>query len=165
MEVKGCTLEIGGVGYFPDAPTERGVKHLNELSDAIGEGYKSVLAFVIQMEGVTEVFPNAKTHPEFADALENAKSQNNKDIIHTVSSCSGGTISYSSHISPTSCSRISSMVTMPITVPSLSLTAHMWVRDWVISSNSVSMGLDPSTSMALRISLERGMALGAGWVS
>ena len=73
MEVKGCTLEIEGVGYFPDAPTERGVKHLNELSDAIGEGYKSVLAFVIQMEGVTEVFPNAKTHPEFADALENAK--------------------------------------------------------------------------------------------
>lgn len=73
MEVKGCTLEIDGVGYFPDAPTERGVKHLNELSDAIGEGYKSVLAFVIQMEGVTEVFPNVKTHPEFADALEKAK--------------------------------------------------------------------------------------------
>ena len=73
MEVKGCTLEIEGVGYFPDAPTERGVKHLNELSDAIGEGYKSVLAFVIQMEGVTEVFPNVKTHPEFADALEKAK--------------------------------------------------------------------------------------------
>lgn len=73
MEVKGCTLEIGGVGYFPDAPTERGLKHLNELSDAIGEGYKSVLAFVIQMEGVTEVFPNVKTHPEFADALENAQ--------------------------------------------------------------------------------------------
>lgn len=73
MEVKGCTLEIEGVGYFPDAPTERGVKHLNELSDAIGEGYKSVLAFVIQMEGVTEVFPNVKTHPEFAEALENAK--------------------------------------------------------------------------------------------
>lgn len=73
MEVKGCTLEIGGVGYFPDAPTERGVKHLNELSDAIDEGYKSVLAFVIQMEGVTEVFPNVKTHPEFADALEKAK--------------------------------------------------------------------------------------------
>lgn len=73
MEVKGCTLEIGGVGYFPDAPTERGVKHLNELSAAIGEGYKSVLAFVIQMEGVTEVFPNVKTHPEFADALEKAK--------------------------------------------------------------------------------------------
>lgn len=73
MEVKGCTLEIDGVGYFPDAPTERGVKHLNELSDAIGEGYKSVLAFVIQMEGVTEVFPNVKTHPEFAAALENAK--------------------------------------------------------------------------------------------
>lgn len=73
MEVKGCTLEIEGVGYFPDAPTERGVKHLNELSDAIGEGYKSVLAFLIQMEGVEKVFPNVKTHPEFATALENAQ--------------------------------------------------------------------------------------------
>ena len=73
LEVKGCTLEVCGVGYFPDAPTERGVKHLNELSAAIGEGYKSVLAFVIQMEGVTEVFPNVKTHPEFANALEEAQ--------------------------------------------------------------------------------------------
>ena len=73
MEVKGCTLEIDGVGYFPDAPTERGVKHLKELAAAVSEGYKAVLAFVIQMEGVTEVFPNVKTHPEFADALEKAK--------------------------------------------------------------------------------------------
>lgn len=73
MEVKGCTLEIGGVGYFPDAPTERGVKHLNELAAAVSEGYKAVLAFVIQMEGVTEVFPNVKTHPEFATALEEAQ--------------------------------------------------------------------------------------------
>jgi sugar fermentation stimulation protein A len=73
MEVKGCTLEVDGVGYFPDAPTERGVKHLNELTDAVTQGYKSVLAFVIQMEGVTKVLPNVKTHPEFAMALDNAK--------------------------------------------------------------------------------------------
>ena len=73
MEVKGCTLEIDGIGYFPDAPTERGVKHLNELAAAISEGYKGILAFVIQMEGVFEVRPNRKTHPEFASALENAK--------------------------------------------------------------------------------------------
>lgn len=73
MEVKGCTLEIDGIGYFPDAPTERGVKHLNELAAAISEGYKGILAFVIQMEGVFEVLPNRKTHPEFAEALENAK--------------------------------------------------------------------------------------------
>ena len=73
MEVKGCTLEIDGVGYFPDAPTERGVKHLNELAAAVSKGYKSILAFVIQMEGVEKVLPNKKTHPEFAAALENAQ--------------------------------------------------------------------------------------------
>ena len=73
LEVKGCTLELDGVGYFPDAPTERGVKHLNELAAAISKGYKSILAFVIQMEGVEMVLPNTKTHPEFATALENAQ--------------------------------------------------------------------------------------------
>ena len=73
MEVKGCTLEVEGVGYFPDAPTERGVKHLNELAAAISKGYKAILAFVIQMEGVEKVLPNTKTHPEFATALENAQ--------------------------------------------------------------------------------------------
>ena len=50
MEVKGCTLEIDGEGYFPDAPTERGVKHLNELSGAISQGFECYLAFVIAME-------------------------------------------------------------------------------------------------------------------
>ena len=73
MEVKGCTLEVEGVGYFPDAPTERGVKHLNELAAAVSKGYKAILAFVIQMEGVEKVLPNTKTHPEFAAALENAQ--------------------------------------------------------------------------------------------
>ncbi len=73
MEVKGCTLEIEGVGYFPDAPTERGIKHLNELAAAVSKGYKAILAFVIQMEGVEKVLPNTKTHPEFAAALENAQ--------------------------------------------------------------------------------------------
>lgn len=73
MEVKGCTLEIDGIGYFPDAPTERGVKHLQELARAAGDGYKASLAFVIQMDGVTEVRPNIGTHPEFGRALEEAK--------------------------------------------------------------------------------------------
>lgn len=72
LEVKGCTLEIGGIGYFPDAPTMRGVKHLRELTKAVKDGYKASLAFVIQMDGVTEVRPNIKTHPEFAEALEEA---------------------------------------------------------------------------------------------
>lgn len=73
MEVKGCTLEAGGVGYFPDAPTQRGVKHIRELIKAKAEGYRAVLAFVIQMDGVTEVRANAETHAAFADAMEEAK--------------------------------------------------------------------------------------------
>ena len=63
LEVKGCTLEIDGIGYFPDAPTERGVKHLRELTGAMGKGYHAAVAFVIQIDGVTEVRPNVDTHP------------------------------------------------------------------------------------------------------
>lgn len=73
MEVKGCTLEIGGIGYFPDAPTERGVRHLRELERAVKEGYICFAAFVIQMEGVNEVRPNTVTHPEFGEALDRAR--------------------------------------------------------------------------------------------
>lgn len=73
MEIKGCTLEIDGVGYFPDAPSERAVKHLRELIKAVSEGYHCIVAFVIAMEGVTEVRPNRTTHPEFGQALEEAK--------------------------------------------------------------------------------------------
>ncbi len=72
MEVKGCTLEEEGIGYFPDAPTERGVKHLGELQKAVSEGYHASLAFVIQMDGITEVRPNVQTHPEFGTAMEEA---------------------------------------------------------------------------------------------
>lgn len=73
MEVKGCTLEIDGIGYFPDAPTERGVKHLRELTEATKKGYHCAIAFVIQMPGITEVRPNEVTHPEFKVAFEEAK--------------------------------------------------------------------------------------------
>lgn len=73
MEVKGCTLEYDGVGYFPDAPTERGVKHLQELTNAIDLGYECVVAFVIQMEGVTQVFPERNIHPEFGTAVDEAR--------------------------------------------------------------------------------------------
>lgn len=72
LEVKGCTLEIGGIGFFPDAPTQRGVKHLRELTAAVTKGYKAMLAFVIQMDGVSEVRPNVDTHPEFGVALNEA---------------------------------------------------------------------------------------------
>lgn len=72
MEVKGCTLEREGIGYFPDAPTERGVKHLNELAAAVEAGYEAYLAFVIQMSGVEKVLPNTETHKEFGEALNRA---------------------------------------------------------------------------------------------
>lgn len=73
LEVKGCTLEIEGVGYFPDAPTERGIKHLDELAQAQRDGYRCGIAFVIAMEGVSRVLPNMATHPQFGEALERAK--------------------------------------------------------------------------------------------
>ncbi len=73
MEVKGCTLEIDGIGYFPDAPTERGVKHLWELAKAVKDGYRAAIAFAIQMDGITEVRPNIQTHAEFGTAMQEAK--------------------------------------------------------------------------------------------
>lgn len=75
MEVKGCTLEIDGVGYFPDAPTVRGRKHLRELITARSEGYISIATFVIQMNGIEEVFANEATDPEFADTLHEAEAK------------------------------------------------------------------------------------------
>lgn len=72
IEVKGCTLEIDKVGYFPDAPTERGVKHLHELMKAVADGYECMIAFVIAMPGITQVLPNRVTHPAFGDALDEA---------------------------------------------------------------------------------------------
>ena len=73
MEVKGCTLETDGIGYFPDAPTMRGVRHLRELAKAVKEGYRAVLVFAIQMNGITEVRPNIRTQPEFGTALEESQ--------------------------------------------------------------------------------------------
>ena len=73
IEVKGCTLEIEGQGYFPDAPTTRGTKHLRELTRAAGQGYTCAVLFVIQMNGITRVHPNRITDPAFADALAEAE--------------------------------------------------------------------------------------------
>ncbi|MCI7275701.1 MAG: DNA/RNA nuclease SfsA [Cuneatibacter sp.] len=72
LEIKGCTLEIDGIGYFPDAPTVRGVKHLRELTQAQSAGYQCAVAFVIQMPGITEVRPNITTQPEFGAAWDDA---------------------------------------------------------------------------------------------
>lgn len=72
VEVKGVTLEVDGVAKFPDAPTERGIKHLLELERAVSEGYKAIALFIIQMKGVEYFTPNSETHPQFADALAHA---------------------------------------------------------------------------------------------
>ena len=58
---------------FPDAPTERGVKHIEELCDCIDDGFEAYIFFVVQMTGVQYFTPNRKTHKEFADALLKAK--------------------------------------------------------------------------------------------
>lgn len=73
MEVKGCTLERDGIGYFPDAPTERGVKHIRELMKAKANGIHASLAFVIQTNDVFEVRPNRQMHPEFGEAMDAAR--------------------------------------------------------------------------------------------
>ena len=72
MEVKGCTLEVDGIGYFPDAPTERGVKHLHELIHAVEQGHRATAFFVVQMAEVTDFAPNDDTHPAFGAALRQA---------------------------------------------------------------------------------------------
>jgi len=71
-EVKGVTLEKDGVLLFPDAPTERGVKHINELTECIKEGYEAYAVFIIQTDEARYFTPNKITHPEFASALKNA---------------------------------------------------------------------------------------------
>ena len=74
-EVKGCTLADDlhpGIGLFPDAPTERGVKHLQELTKAAKEGCHCSIAFVIQMNGIHRVLPNETAQPEFKEALVKA---------------------------------------------------------------------------------------------
>ena len=73
IEVKGCTLEENGIASFPDAPTQRGRKHLEELTEAIKNGYKSVIIFVIQMEEVLYFTSNTKNDPDFSEALLKAE--------------------------------------------------------------------------------------------
>lgn len=69
IEVKGVTLERDGIAYFPDAPTERGVKHINELINCHKNGFGAYILFVIQMKEITELRPNDDTHREFGEAL------------------------------------------------------------------------------------------------
>ncbi len=73
IEVKGVTLEQDNAALFPDAPSDRAVKHVEELTEAVREGYKAYIVLVIQMENVEYFTPNRETHPEFADALLRAR--------------------------------------------------------------------------------------------
>lgn len=72
IEVKGVTLEEDGIVRFPDAPSVRAVKHVQELQKAVDEGYEAYVIFVVQMEGARCFTPNTDTHPEFAQALRAA---------------------------------------------------------------------------------------------
>ena len=73
IEVKGVTLETGGVASFPDAPTERGVKHIHELTECLKDGYEAYILFVVQMKGIHLLKPNDITHKAFGDALREAE--------------------------------------------------------------------------------------------
>ncbi len=72
MEVKGVTLEENGIARFPDAPTARGVRHIETLIEARKQGYEAYILFVIQMKGVRWLEPNDVTHPAFGEALRRA---------------------------------------------------------------------------------------------
>lgn len=72
IEVKGVTLEKNGKALFPDAPTQRGIKHIKELIKAKNEGYEAYIIFIIQMDEVHSFSPNSETHPAFAFALKEA---------------------------------------------------------------------------------------------
>lgn len=72
IEVKGVTLEKENVVLFPDAPSDRAVKHVYELMEAVREGYQAYILLVVQMEGVAYFMPNKETHPAFAKALSEA---------------------------------------------------------------------------------------------
>ena len=73
IEVKGVTLEEDGIVRFPDAPTERGIKHLEELCACVEADYKAAVIFVVQMEGMQHFEPNDRTHPQFGEALRQAR--------------------------------------------------------------------------------------------
>ena len=75
LEVKGCTLEKDGVVKFPDAPTERGLKHINELTECVKNGFGAVVLILVQMDNVKYFTPNYETHAEFGNALKKAQKE------------------------------------------------------------------------------------------
>ncbi len=81
VEVKGVTLEEDGVVLFPDAPTERGLKHVKELIVLKDEGYEAYIVFIVQLTGVKYFTPNMRTHPEFGNALVRARNHGVKILV------------------------------------------------------------------------------------
>ena len=88
-EVKGCTLENDGIASFPDAPTERGVKHIEELIKAEKEGYSASVIFIVQMKGMKYIKPNDDTHPAFGDALRKAEKEGVNVLAYECEICPG----------------------------------------------------------------------------
>ncbi len=82
IEVKGVTLENNGVVSFPDAPTERGVKHINELISCLEQRFEAYIIFVVQMKGVHRFEPNDTHHKEFADTLNIAREKGVKVLVY-----------------------------------------------------------------------------------
>ncbi|MEE1321403.1 MAG: DNA/RNA nuclease SfsA [Acutalibacteraceae bacterium] len=82
MEVKGVTLENDGIVSFPDAPTERGVKHINELCECVKQGYEAYIMFVVQMKDVLYFTPNAENDPAFAKAIRKAENKGVKVLCY-----------------------------------------------------------------------------------
>ncbi len=82
IEAKGVTLERDGVLFFPDAPTERGSKHVRELVEAVKSGYEACILFLIQMEGAAWFEPNTVTDPQFAEALRSASTHGVKVLAY-----------------------------------------------------------------------------------
>lgn len=82
LEVKGVTLERDNAVYFPDAPSMRAVKHIEELIEAVRDGYEAYIIFVIQMEGADYFAPNKETQPAFAEALKRASKEGVKVLAY-----------------------------------------------------------------------------------
>lgn len=82
VEVKGVTLEENGLALFPDAPTERGVKHIRELCECMKQGYEAIILFVIQMRPVKGFAPNDRTQPLFGEVLRSAAAQGVKVLAY-----------------------------------------------------------------------------------
>lgn len=82
VEIKGVTLERDGVASFPDAPTERGIKHIRELQRAVENGLEATLVFVVQMKPIKAVMPNDETHPAFGTALREAAAAGVKVVAY-----------------------------------------------------------------------------------